>query len=355
VKTTGLNPNVAAAWLRNEEPAISQNTDPAGHGRYNFLNVGITDNKSYSAASPLWQNPVRAGQATGNWLAGRLSLPGYGKSSSGIQGITRTAGLTPQEQIRAIQQSGWASGGETALPGLYRQASGGGGIQLGAATTPAATPASSALLSKGAPSVAPLPQMSLAPLQQQFTLGAQQNQRALDALGAISGRSVEAPQAPDLSALTQSQTPQPPSAAPSAPQPHVAVPLNGKIPKGLDPQAQKAVALAHKYIGTPYVFGGAKPGGFDCSGLVVFIGKQLGITVPRTAAEQFAVGKPVSRAQLQPGDPIFFRNQEGIHHEGLYIGNDQFIQAPHTGDHVKISSLSDPYYASQFAGGRRVF
>ena len=73
------------------------------------------------------------------------------------------------------------------------------------------------------------------------------------------------------------------------------------------------------------------------------------------AADQFNVGVPVTKAQLQPGDIVFFKDSTGyVHHEGIYIGNDMFLHAPHTGDVVKISSLDEPYYAQQFAGGRDV-
>jgi cell wall-associated NlpC family hydrolase len=120
--------------------------------------------------------------------------------------------------------------------------------------------------------------------------------------------------------------------------------------------AQNAIAVASQFIGTPYHFGGASPAtGFDCSGLAQYAYGQSGVTLPRVAADQFKVGQPVDRASLQPGDIVFFQDSTGyIHHEGIYVGNNQFLQAPHTGDVVKISSLDDPYYAGQFAGGRRM-
>jgi cell wall-associated NlpC family hydrolase len=119
--------------------------------------------------------------------------------------------------------------------------------------------------------------------------------------------------------------------------------------------AQHAVAVAAQYLGTPYHFGGASPAsGFDCSGLAQYAYGQSGVGLPRVAADQFKVGQPVDRASLQPGDLVFFQDSTGyIHHVGMYLGDDKFIQAPHTGDVVKISSLDDPYYAGQFAGGRR--
>jgi cell wall-associated NlpC family hydrolase len=120
--------------------------------------------------------------------------------------------------------------------------------------------------------------------------------------------------------------------------------------------AQNAITVASQFIGTPYHFGGASPAtGFDCSGLAQYAYGQSGVALPRVAADQFKVGQPVDRASLQPGDIVFFQDSTGyIHHEGIYVGNNQFLQAPHTGDVVKISSLDDPYYAGQFAGGRRM-
>jgi cell wall-associated NlpC family hydrolase len=120
--------------------------------------------------------------------------------------------------------------------------------------------------------------------------------------------------------------------------------------------AQHAIQVAAQYLGTPYHFGGANPQtGFDCSGLAQYAYGQSGVALPRVAADQYTVGQPIDRASLQPGDLIFFHDSTGyIHHEGIYLGGDQFMQAPHTGDVVKISSLDEPYYAGQFAGGRRV-
>jgi cell wall-associated NlpC family hydrolase len=121
------------------------------------------------------------------------------------------------------------------------------------------------------------------------------------------------------------------------------------------PAVQHAIAVAAQYLGTPYHFGGASPAsGFDCSGLAQYAYGQSGVALPRVAADQFKVGQPVDRASLQPGDLVFFQDSTGyIHHVGMYLGDDKFIQAPHTGDVVKISSLDEPYYAGQFAGGRR--
>ena len=111
------------------------------------------------------------------------------------------------------------------------------------------------------------------------------------------------------------------------------------------------VGIAMQYLGTPYVWGGASPGGFDCSGLVVFVFAQVGVSLPHYTGALWNVGTPVSSDQLQPGDLVFFN---GLGHVGIYIGGGEFIHAPHTGDVVKISSLSDSWYASTYDGARRI-
>jgi cell wall-associated NlpC family hydrolase len=111
------------------------------------------------------------------------------------------------------------------------------------------------------------------------------------------------------------------------------------------------VGVAMQFLGTPYRWGGAAPGGFDCSGFVMYVFAQIGVSLPHNAAAQYGYGTPVSRDQLQPGDLVFF---DGLGHDGIYIGNGQFIHSPHTGDVVKISSLSDSWYASTWVGARRL-
>ena len=114
----------------------------------------------------------------------------------------------------------------------------------------------------------------------------------------------------------------------------------------------QVVAIAMQYLGVPYVWGGADPSvGFDCSGLTMYVYAQIGISLPHYAAAQYRMGVPVSKDQLQPGDLVFFRN---LSHMGMYVGGGNFIQAPRTGDVVKISSLSEPYYVSTWVGARRV-
>ena len=111
------------------------------------------------------------------------------------------------------------------------------------------------------------------------------------------------------------------------------------------------VGIAMQYLGVPYVWGGASPSGFDCSGFSMYVYAQVGVSLPHYAAAQYNYGTPVSRDQLEPGDLVFF---DGLGHMGIYIGGDQFIHAPHTGDVVKISSLNDSWYAATYVGARRI-
>ena len=111
------------------------------------------------------------------------------------------------------------------------------------------------------------------------------------------------------------------------------------------------VGIAMQYLGVPYVWGGASPSGFDCSGFSMYVFNQIGVSLPHHAASQYGMGTPVSKDQLEAGDLVFFN---GLGHMGIYIGGGQFIHAPHSGDVVKISSLSDSWYAATWVGARRL-
>ena len=118
----------------------------------------------------------------------------------------------------------------------------------------------------------------------------------------------------------------------------------------------RAVALALQLLDVPYVWGGATPAGFDCSGLVMYVYGRLGIHLTHYSGAQFHEGTAVQPEQLLPGDIVFFHpGPRGPGHEGLYIGNGQFVHAPHSGDVVKISSLADPAYALTYAGAVRPY
>jgi cell wall-associated NlpC family hydrolase len=114
------------------------------------------------------------------------------------------------------------------------------------------------------------------------------------------------------------------------------------------------IATAQKYMGTPYVWGGETPDGWDCSGFTRYVMKQNGISLPRTAAEQFAVGTAVDKANLKSGDMIFFTTYKpGASHVGFYMGDGKFIHASSAAKQVTISQLDDPYYTAHYIGARR--
>ncbi len=110
----------------------------------------------------------------------------------------------------------------------------------------------------------------------------------------------------------------------------------------------QVVAYAKNFIGVPYVWGGSTPSGFDCSGFVQYVYRHFGVSLPRTTYSQIAMGRSVSRANLVPGDLVFFRSAG---HVGIYVGNETYIHAPQTGRTISIDSMANrTLYAA-----RRIF
>jgi cell wall-associated NlpC family hydrolase len=138
------------------------------------------------------------------------------------------------------------------------------------------------------------------------------------------------------------QPPQSSSAPTLTPPPPVSVPTGGGAGAG----HAAAASIALRYLGVPYVYGGASPSGFDCSGLVMYVYAQLGISLPHYTVAQWNATQPVSSPA--PGDLVFFN---GLGHVGIYLGGGRFVNAPHTGSVVRIDSISS---FGGYDGARRV-
>jgi cell wall-associated NlpC family hydrolase len=137
-------------------------------------------------------------------------------------------------------------------------------------------------------------------------------------------------------------------------------PVDHNSPYGAAPAApvqdprMLIVDAASAMIGQPYRFGGAAPGGFDCSGLVVYAAGGAGITAPRTAHEQLNFGTPISRAELAPGDLVFMHLAHKELHVGIVIDGNRFIHAPSSGGRVRVDSLGAPAYSRGYLSARRI-
>jgi cell wall-associated NlpC family hydrolase len=109
----------------------------------------------------------------------------------------------------------------------------------------------------------------------------------------------------------------------------------------------RVVGIAQRYLGVPYVYGGASPSGFDASGLTMYVYAQVGIPLVHGATGQQKACTPIPLSKLRPGDLVFFGNRKYSHHVGIYVGGGSMIDAPHTGAVVRYNSIS-----SAWIGGR---
>jgi gamma-D-glutamyl-L-lysine dipeptidyl-peptidase len=132
----------------------------------------------------------------------------------------------------------------------------------------------------------------------------------------------------------------------------VAVVANGAAP--LPATAADVVRTAKLFLGLQYLWGGTSAFGFDCSGLTHLVFELRGITIPRDADAQARVGQAVARADLQPGDLVFFASNGLVHHVGIYVGNNMMVSSLQTGNPVEYSSLSAQPFASEYSGARRL-
>lgn len=127
------------------------------------------------------------------------------------------------------------------------------------------------------------------------------------------------------------------------------------VPNGVRTAATEAILQAISQLGTAYQWGGASKNGFDCSGLTSYVYRKADIDLPRTARSQYAFTKRIARAQLRPGDLLFFKiRSRKIDHVGIYVGDNRFIHAPRKGEHVKFARLNNTYWRRHFAGAGRV-
>lgn len=121
--------------------------------------------------------------------------------------------------------------------------------------------------------------------------------------------------------------------------------------------AERALKVARKYLGQPYRYGGSSPRGFDCSGLVTYVFRKIGINLPRNEHAMLNAGRRVKKNNLKPGDILFFVNtyRRGISHVAIYEGKNRFIHAERWGYGVRRDYLSHPYYARRYYAACRPY
>jgi cell wall-associated NlpC family hydrolase len=161
---------------------------------------------------------------------------------------------------------------------------------------------------------------------------------------------VQAPSVAAAAPATATKTPTPAAAqAPPKPPAIVATPPKGAPADGL-------AGASLKLLGAPYVFGGSSPSGFDCSGFVWYVARQAGKQLTRGMLGEYNSGSHPTRDELKPGDLVFFQGtySPGLSHNGVYIGDGQFVHAADEASGVTVSSLNAAYWASHWFGATRL-
>lgn len=336
--------NFLRAWQRAEGGTAAfnpLNTTLSAPGATAYNSVGVRD---YPSAN----EGIRATAQT-------LQGP-YRNYAEIVEGLRRN--LDAGKLASLVAGSPWGTGG-----GVARVlGSGVGSSGVSSSYTPA-QPAARVQ----APPVAPAP---AAPIQASASSAEPESSSSLGLLALISGNQ-QAAGLPSLNPLLLSlatqpstqpatiPTPTPPTPPKPQPQPQrktlAAAPPKIKVQGNVTSRVQGAVKLVQEYLGTPYVWGGQNPGGFDCSGLLQYVWGKVGVQIPRTTYDQINAGRPVPRSQLQPGDAVFFTGHDpygrkGAGHVGMYLGGGKFIEAPGSGKTVRISNLAD---RSDYVAGRR--
>ena len=146
--------------------------------------------------------------------------------------------------------------------------------------------------------------------------------------------------APVVPTAPVTQTPTVPDTPPVTEPVLPSAPVVETPPAAPTQSVSSVISIAQQYIGVPYVWGGSTPSGFDCSGLVQYVYKQAGISLPRVTSQQEYMGTKISLYALKPGDLVFWGTRGNTHHVAIYIGNNQYIHAPQPGQAVQVGSFS---------------
>lgn len=144
-------------------------------------------------------------------------------------------------------------------------------------------------------------------------------------------------------------TPQAPDPVARTPVPATSLPAPAP-----DPLRTQVVFTAMQMVGVPYIWGGSTPAGFDCSGLVQYAYSNVGLHLPRTAAEQFAASTPLTLENAVAGDLLFFSDRSRTSHVAIYLGEGRFVHAPNGGSRVSLDDFSTPYWRAHFSGAGRI-
>jgi cell wall-associated NlpC family hydrolase len=355
---TGLDPHVVGAWTLAEESGGAA-SKRAAQGNNNWLNIGMFDSGPGAISKgKQWSSPEAAAAMTADFLKGKR-----GGADQRIVDILKTAGKDPASQLKAIYTSPWASshyGQGKSLMGTYEAVS---GLKLPSGKTAQTVVPGSAQAPQVPASGTLTPKTTQAATQPGLTVGGLLNQAKMH-LGqskAANGESfVEQAHKehkdlflPNLDPLTQA--PLPSGAFSSVPVNKLKMSPAAEQDAKLSPSGKGIVDAAVAFKGTPYSWGGggisgpttgiaqgAKTKGFDCSALLQYsVYQATGQKIPRVSQEQYKAAKPVSIVNAKPGDAIFFGTPKNVHHVGIYIGDGKFIEAPHTGAVVRISTLAD--------------
>lgn len=357
---TGLDPHVIAAWTLAEESGGAAQ-QRAASGNHNWLNIGYFDSGAGKLAhDKLFANPESAAAATAQFLKGKR----WGASPQ-IQAILDSAGKTPAEQMAAITGSNWASSHYKNSNGLRNTYKAVTGLTLPSgkvAKTQPGAPASSQAAQAGV-SAPFTPNAGQGATQGGLSVGGLL-QRAKEHLGETKKQAgvsfiEQAHQEhkdlllPNLDPLTNA--PLPSGAFSSVPVNKLKMSPAATADAKMSPSGKAIVDAAVAFKGTPYSWGGgglkgptlgtaqgAKTKGFDCSSLLQYsVYQATGKKIPRVAQAQYGAATPISIQAAKPGDAIFFGTTKNVHHVGIYLGDGKFIEAPHTGAVVRVSTLAD--------------